>query len=229
MYSANNIDFSSIKLIIFDLDGTIVPLHKRFYAVWRDTLAQFNLPKLSWEDFLYNIEIDTLMNFIDPSLRQQFMKSFLSEYSKYRSPDETLIPGAKKVLVQLKKMGFLLALATGRISSITELDNEMKSHKLDGLFDIITSQKTEDVNFGTLVSKENQIRYILTELGVVPSQACMVGDYITDIRSGKLMGLKTIALLSSVSEEVLRKEKPDVILESIADLQVIFGVKPSEF
>ena len=225
MESTKNIDFSAIKLIIFDLDGTILPLHKRFYAVWRDTLAKFNLPNLSWEDFMYNIEQDTLMNYIDPSIRQQFMKSFLSAYSKYRFPDETLIPGAKEVLVQLKKTRYLIALATGRISSITELKNEMKSHELDRLFDIITCQKAEDASFGTLVSKENQIRYILTELRVSPSQAVIVGDYITDIRSGKAVGLKTIALLTSgVSVKILKKEEPDMILESINNLpQVIFS------
>lgn len=225
MESAKNIDFSAIKLIIFDLDGTILPLHKRFYAVWIDTLTKFNLPNLSWEEFMYNIEQDTLMNYIDPSRRQQFMKSFLSAYSKYTSPDDTIIPGAKEVLIQLKKAGFLLALATGRISSITELANEMKSHKLDQLFEVITAQKAEDVKFGTLVSKENQIKYILTELNISPSQAIMVGDYITDIHSGKAMGLKTIALLSSrVSFEILKKAGPDMILESINSLpQVIFS------
>jgi phosphoglycolate phosphatase-like HAD superfamily hydrolase len=118
----------------------------------------------------------------------------------------------------------LLALATGRISSIDELTNEMKSHQLDQLFEVMTAQKAKDVKFGTLVSKENQIKYILTELNISPSQAIMVGDYVTDIRSGKAMGLKTIALLSSrVSVEIIEKEEPDVILESINNLpQVIF-------
>ena len=52
----------------------------------------------------------------------------------------------------------------------------------------------------------------------------MVGDYVTDIRSGKAMGLKTIALLSSrVSLEIIEKEEPDVIIESINNLpQFVF-------
>jgi len=220
--SIKNIDFSAIKLIIFDLDGTILPLHKRFYAVWIDTLTKFSLPNLSWDDFMWRIEKDNLLETIDPSLHKKFMKSFLSAYSQYWSPDDTTIPGAKDVLVQLKKAGFLLALATGRISSIDELTNEMKSHQLDQLFEVMTAQKAEDVKFGTLVSKENQIKYILTELNISPSQAIMVGDYITDIRSGKAMGLKTIALLSS-RVEIIEKEEPDVILESINNLpQVVF-------
>ena len=224
MESVKKIDFSAVKLIIFDLDGTILPLHKRFYAVWIDTLTKLSLPNLSFDDFMWRIEKDNLLETIDPSLHKTFMKSFLSAYSQYWSPDDTTIPGAKDVLVQLKKAGFLLALATGRISSIDELTNEMKSHQLDQLFEVMTAQKAEDAMFGTLVSKENQIKYILTELNIPPSQAIMVGDYVTDIRSGKAMGLKTIALLSSrVSLEIIEKEEPDVIIESINNLpQFVF-------
>ena len=224
MYATKAIDFSEIKLIIFDLDGTIIPLHKRFYAVWTDTLTKFNLPNISWDDFMQRIEEDSLEETIDQSLHKAFQKTFLSEYSQYWSPDDTTIPGAKEVLIQLKNKGFSLALATGRISSTAELVNEMKHYELDHFFEVLTSQKAEDFRLGTLVPKENQIKYILEKLNISPSQAVMVGDYVTDIRSGKAMGLKTIALLSSrVSVEIIEKEEPDVILESINDLpEVIF-------
>jgi phosphoglycolate phosphatase len=225
MESTKKIDFSVIKLFIFDLDGTILPLHKRFYAVWIDTLTKFRLPSLSWNEFMKRIENDTLMETIDLSHQKSFMKSFLSSYSQYGSCNDTLIPGAKEILTQLKKAGFLLALATGRISSTTELMNEMKSHNLSDLFNIMTAQKAENVNSNSLVSKENQIIHILTNLNISADEAIMVGDYLTDIRSGKAMGLKTIALLSSkVSVEIIKKENPDLILDSINDLsKVIFG------
>ncbi|MFX1519144.1 MAG: HAD family hydrolase [Promethearchaeota archaeon] len=223
MDSAKNIDFSTIKLIIFDLDGTLIPLHERFYAVWRDTLNKFNLRNLPWEEFMCRIEQDTLMETLDPALRQPFMNSFLSSYSQYRSPDEVPIPGAREVLAQLKTAGFKLALATGRISSIEDLADEMKNLNLDELFDVITAKSEEEV-FDSLHLKNRQIKYILDKLNVPPSDTLIVGDYITDIRSGKLMGLKTIAVLSSrVTKEILKKEEPDMIIESIKTLsQVIF-------
>jgi len=224
MHATKVIDFSKIKLIIFDLDGTIIPLHKRFYAVWTDTLTKFNLPNISWDDFMQRIEEDSLEDTIDKSLHKEFLKTFLSTYSQYWSPDDTTIPGAKEVLIKLKNKGFSLALATGRISSTAELVNEMKHYELDHFFEVLTSQKAEDFRLGTLIPKENQIKHILEKLNISPSQAVMVGDYVTDIRSGKAMGLKTIALLSSrVSVEIIEKEEPDVILESINDLpEVIF-------
>jgi phosphoglycolate phosphatase-like HAD superfamily hydrolase len=225
MTSAKNINFSKIKLIIFDLDGTIVPLHKRFYTVWRDTLTKFNLPDISFEEFKWRIERDTLTETIDYSVRQQFMKSFLSAYSQYRSPDEKLIPGAREALLQLKKAGFLMALATGRISSIENLADEMKHHNLLEMFEVITAQRPEDAELDKLYLKNKQIDFILEKLNVSPTQTIIVGDYITDIRSGKMMGLKTIAVRSSkVSLEVLEKEEPDLILNSVTDLpKVIFG------
>jgi phosphoglycolate phosphatase-like HAD superfamily hydrolase len=218
------IDFSEIKLFIFDLDGTILPLHERFYAVWIDTLSKFSLPSLSWDEFMRRIENDTLMETIDPTNQQSFMKAFLSSYSQYGSFNDTLILGAKDTLTQLKKAGFLLALATGRISSTTELMNEMKNHDLDNLFSIVTAQNAENVKSNSLVSKEHQIKYILKNLNISPEEAIMVGDYLTDIRSGKEVGLKTIALLSSkVSVEIIKKENPDLILNSISDLsEVVF-------
>ena len=107
MESTKKIDFSTIKLFIFDLDGTILPLHKRFYAVWIDTLTKFSLPSLSWNEFMRRIEKDTLMETFNLSHHQSFMKSFLSSYSQYGSFSDTLIPGAKETLTQLKKAGFL--------------------------------------------------------------------------------------------------------------------------
>ncbi|MFX1466138.1 MAG: HAD family hydrolase [Promethearchaeota archaeon] len=224
MDTTKAIDFSEIKLIIFDLDGTIIPLHKRFYAVWSDTITKFNLPNISWDDFMQRIEEDSLMETIDHSIRKAFMKTFLSAYSQYWSPDETTIPGAREVLTQLKKAGFKLALATGRISSIEDLADEMKSLNLNELFDVITAKKSEEETFDNLHLKNKQIKYILEKLNIPSSNALIVGDYITDIRSGKLMGLKTIVVLSSkIAKEILKQEKPDMIIESIKTLsQVIF-------
>lgn len=217
MHATKAIDISEIKLFIFDLDGTIIPLHKRFYAVWSDTLTKFNLPRISWNNFMQRIEEDSLEETIDQSLHEVFHKTFLSVYSQYWSPDDTIIPGAKEVLIQLKNRGFKLALATGRISNTAELINEMRHYELDHLFEVLTFQKVED--FGSGTPKEKQIKHILEELNISPYQAVMVGDYKTDIRSGKAMGLKTIALLSSrVSVEIIKKEKPDLILNSINDL-----------
>jgi len=52
----------------------------------------------------------------------------------------------------------------------------------------------------------------------------MVGDTVYDIRAGKGAGLKVIAVLTgNHSRAKLKKEKPDYILKSVAELHGLLG------
>ncbi|MHA1210654.1 MAG: HAD family hydrolase, partial [Candidatus Freyarchaeota archaeon] len=58
--------------------------------------------------------------------------------------------------------------------------------------------------------------------GRSPFESVFVGDYVADIRSGKRIGAVTVAVLSGgAKREILARENPDLILESVANLPPI--------
>ncbi|MEM2796442.1 MAG: HAD hydrolase-like protein, partial [Candidatus Hadarchaeales archaeon] len=57
------------------------------------------------------------------------------------------------------------------------------------------------------------------KLGVEPQECVIVGDYWNDIRDGKKVGAKTVAVLTGLMRrELLEKYGPDAVIKSIADL-----------
>ncbi|MEM3703700.1 MAG: HAD family hydrolase, partial [Candidatus Bathyarchaeia archaeon] len=57
------------------------------------------------------------------------------------------------------------------------------------------------------------------EVGVKIGECAIVGDSTIDVRAGKNVGAKTVAVLSGIfTRDELEKEEPDIILNSINEL-----------
>ena len=57
-------------------------------------------------------------------------------------------------------------------------------------------------------------------LGVAEEKSVYVGDSYVDLRAGKAAGMMTVGVLTGVDDyETLKREDPDMIVESIFDLQ----------
>jgi len=55
-----------------------------------------------------------------------------------------------------------------------------------------------------------------------------VGDTRVDIRAGKAAGMKTVGVLTGFDDyDALEKEKPTVIINSIADLKATLALRTS--
>jgi phosphoglycolate phosphatase-like HAD superfamily hydrolase len=65
---------------------------------------------------------------------------------------------------------------------------------------------------------------IAKQLGVEPSQLVMVGDGPQDIEAGRRAGCRTIGVLGGfLPEERLHAARPDVLVESLAELPQILS------
>ncbi len=69
-----------------------------------------------------------------------------------------------------------------------------------------------------------------TELGwdIAPSDIVVIGDTVHDIRCGRAIGARTIAVTTGMhgNKDILKKEKPDLLVSSLADKRVLtlFGL-----
>ena len=108
---------AAVKLIIFDLDGTLVDAYKAVASSLNYALKSVGLAKLKSE------QIKRSVGWGDRNLDGKFVPASKTEaalliYRKHHrhalKKGTQFLPGAKKVLFQLKKRGYQLAIASNR-------------------------------------------------------------------------------------------------------------------
>lgn len=219
---------NNIRAILLDLDGTLVDTRSRFYLVFNKSLEKFNLPTVSRKVFDNLYTNAFLEKLVTNGLQIQFWDYFLEDYSNISSPDEFMIPGSKQALSELKKRGMNIGVVTGRIASVESVWSELKKYNLDQFIDVVFTRTKGQNKNAYYFSKEQNLLEALDTLGYKPFESMFVGDHIADIRSGKRIGAIAVAVLSGgIKKEILAREKPDLIIESVAKLPSVIADQES--
>ncbi len=210
------------KLIIFDYDGTVVLSFSVFKESLRELLRKLRLEQAFRENELEYMAksapktwLPKLLSKI-PSNRkpkpEAVLETFKEIYSKIHLNLIKAVPNVHDVLRKLKGKGYMLALTTGRVLVSDFVPIELKHLKLDNLFDLVYVPNRPD--------KLKTVKEIIERLSV--EDAVIVGDSVDDIKAGKALSLKTIAVLYGfTSKEELLKHKPDYTINKIDELLTI--------
>jgi pyrophosphatase PpaX len=226
------------KAILFDLDGTLIDttdlILRCFAHAWqnvcgvshshKDILATFGIPlRLAMEKLLANQPLSPMdLQRIGLAVsNEQVIEQLLTTYRCFNiSNHDTLarpFAQTEQVVSVLRARGYAIGVVTskGRELAIRGL----QLCKLDGLIDQAIFM--ED----TLRHKPEPepILAALEKLQLKPSEAVYVGDSFHDIVAGRAAGVKTIAAAwGPMPRADLERERPDLMLESIADLLDFF-------
>lgn len=199
--------------IFFDFDGTLVASGRRLYALFQELVEDSSL---SFEDYwsLKRQKIghkEILEKYFPNQSFEEFNKKWLDliESPKKLSMD-TLYPETKKILTNLSKK-HTLYLVTARQSE-EELYKELTRFALLPFFEKIFITKLTK-NKGNFIKNEG-----------ATSQDFLIGDTGYDILTGKACNLTTIAITHGfLSAEVLATYKPDVLINSLNELEEIIN------
>ena len=212
-----------MQYYLFDLDGTLVDP-----GVGITSGVQYALKH-------FGIEVEDrrqLYSFIGPPLLDSFMEFFnlnemqakeaIDYYREYYGAtglfENTVYPGIKTVLDQLKSQGKMIALATSKPEAFAE--QILVHYQLTDYFDYIGGATFD----GVRSHKLDVIRYVLQALGNPPSdQVVMVGDRKFDVLSGNQLNLTTVGVLYGYgSQAELQAAKADYIIKQPTELLQIF-------
>ncbi|MBM4018468.1 MAG: HAD family hydrolase [Planctomycetes bacterium] len=163
-----------LKLVIFDLDGTLLVQGLDFAAI----RAEIGLPPV--------VPILETMEAMEGAARERAF-AILDRHEAQAAAQSTLMPGALELLADLRRLGVRTAVLTR--NSRTSVEVARRRHGLE--FDAAVTRESHRPK-----PCPDGIRHLMRSFGAAPAETVVVGDYRFDIDAGRAAGVRTIALLA---------------------------------
>ena len=211
--------------VLFDLDGTILDSIGIYFQIIEtvfDRLAIVMPPREKLCDAAKTGEFEWEQVF--PAKTPGEMEDLINRtreitasiYPKLFGGNIKLVPRAKETLEALLHKGIKLGVVTS--TPRQNLTLKMPALAGAGIKDLL----------GVIVAADDAPRKkpapdpLLAgsrRLEISPARCLYVGDSRTDIQAGKAAGMKTVGVLTGMDDlAALSREKPDAVIDSIADL-----------
>jgi phosphoglycolate phosphatase len=224
----------SIRLVIFDLDGTLIDSRLDLVHSVNAALRHIERPELP-NDVIASYVGDGAPILIqralgaeagDESLVRKGLEFFLSYYREHKLDHTTVYAGIPEALTAI------LNSANGVPRKLAVLTNKpvipsraiIEAVGLGQFF----SQVYGGNSFGTKKPDPEGARKLLEENGVKPEQAAIVGDSHVDVQTGRNAGLWTVGVTYGFTKHTLQDEAPDVLVDTPGEVGVVFSGTRSE-
>ena len=211
-----------LKLVVFDVDGTLVDSQAEILASMRSAFAAVSLPAPDRESILgiVGLSLDRAVEVLVPeasgAVHDQLVAEYKSAFQKRRlehgAGASPLFPGAREVLDGLLGRGdVLMGIATGK--SKRGLDALFEAHDLSKYF--VTAQVADHHP-----SKPNPSMLLaaLQETGTKAGAAMMVGDTSYDMEMARAAGMRGIGVAWGYHSLERLTPAADIVITRFLDL-----------
>lgn len=210
-------------LIIFDWDGTLVDSIDWIVTCLQRAAVSCNctIPERQAAKDVIGLStknaIQTLFPGADEETRNQLMSCYIEAFFARQISKDDLFAGVYEMLVQLKRAGFQLAVATGK--SRVGLDKALQATGTEDLFDITrcadeTASKPDPA----------MVLDIIQHVEVANERTLMVGDSIHDMQMALNAQIASVAVSCGAhSKDRLQQYNPLTCLQHPAELLAIIG------
>ena len=207
---------NNVKLVIFDLDGTLVDAYSAIIRSFNHTLKKLGLPGKD------SLTIRRAVGWGDKQLLSPFIKreDLTKALSLYRSHHKTallkyshLFVNVKYVLKYLRKKGYKLAVASNRPTKFSLI--LIRHLGIKKYFDYCLC--ADKLRYG----KPNPeiLLKIARKFSLKPDEVLYVGDMTIDAQAGRRAGISTVIVTTGSSTLAqIRKEKPGLVIHEILEL-----------
>ncbi len=190
---------SPLRLVIFDVDGTLVDSQADILGAMDLAFAGEGMvtPPRAQVLGVVGLSLDVLMRELvpqaDAGTRDRLVQGYKDAYMALRAEQGGVVSspfyaGARETLEALHAQpGILLGMATGK--SRRGLDKLIEAHGLDGMF--VTQQVAD---FHPSKPHPAMLLEALRETGVAPRDAVMVGDTSFDMEMARAAGITGIGV-----------------------------------
>ena len=223
----------TVDAVMFDLDGTLIDSVPIYYKIIDIVFAKLGVPAVSREalmeamddgEFDWNCVLPEHMKSRKTELTGK-ARGIIDEIAPAMFDKQIkLIPGTEDLFKEIAITGI-------KIGLVTSTPAQMMAVKMIPLSEAgLEKQLRVIVTADDVRNKKPSAEPLIQcsqKLGVPLKKCVYVGDTRVDIRAGKAAGMKTVGVLSGFDDyDALKKETPDAIIDSIAQLSEILIIRP---
>jgi phosphoglycolate phosphatase len=205
------------RLLVFDLDGTLVDSKEDIANAVNVALESFDLPPLP-NPVIYSYVGDGASALIQRALPTEkadllpeVLDRFLAYYRRHLLDTTRAYPG---VVGALRKWAGIYRMAVLTNKGVAMTQEILSGLSLDGYFFEVHGGDS----FGTKKPDPEGLLHILREAGVDAQEAIMVGDSRNDVLAGKAAGALTCGVTYGLGASGFADHSPDFTVDRFPDL-----------
>jgi phosphoglycolate phosphatase len=219
-----------MRLVIFDLDGTLIDSRLDLIHSVNATLRHFERPELPGDvvasyvgDGAPMLVRRALGDPEDEAFFKQALEFFLSYYREHKLDHTVVYAGIPDALKQIQSNG---GGRNGAARQMAVLSNKPVNPSRAivealGLADFFVHVYGGN-SFETKKPDPLGVRTLLKETGTAPEHAMIVGDSSIDVLTGRNAGIATCGVTYGFAPHTLCEAPPDVIVENPRELGDLF-------
>ncbi len=218
------------RAALFDLDGTLIDSVPDITLAVGELMAVEGLAPFGESDVrvmvghglrvLVRRALEARGQTPNPAEFEAVIDRMLEIYPRHLTGRTTLLPGVVECLDALAAAGCAVAVVTNKIQSAatTVLDH----FGLSDRFAIILGDQ-EGLSDLAPKPEPDMLLHTLSEVGVAPADAVMVGDSAADVASARAAGVFSVAVRGGYCNGPLEELGPDVVIDSLLDFPTAVG------
>lgn len=203
-------------MYIFDLDGTIVDTQTDIGRALANVVVGAGFKEPSQTEVVAAVgrgaknAVQKLTGFEGDAL-ESLAAVFIKKYDEICCDNVTMYPGAKELLLRLKRDGAVLALVTMKFKSAV--------HKILKALDIEIFDTVITFEDAAKRKPDPESLFMLLDKYEVPKEsALMVGDSVVDLKYAKAAGVEACIMRHGYGNaEEISAENPDYLLEDFSE------------
>jgi phosphoglycolate phosphatase len=224
--------FAGVRLVVFDLDGTLVDSIGDLAWCGNETLRRLGMPRRDpaaardWvgngiERFVKRVLTGEMEAEPDDELFSTAFEIFDSLYAEHVSSRSEVYPGARECLRRVTSLGIHRACVTNKAERFT---GKMLSRlELDGDFELVVSGDT------TPRKKPDPmpLQYAAEYFSLNCRECLMVGDSSNDIVAARSAGFHVACVPYGYNHgKPIGDSNPDIVIDNLAQLPELIGGTP---
>ncbi len=216
--------FPDIRLVVYDMDGTLVDA---FIDIWRginSVFASHGLPARSFDEVKVNVGdgahklIERLLPPESAGRVEELYRAYREQYAAQPIKEAGLYPGVPEVLDRLRKARVTQVILTNKPEEVARPICEQL-----GLIDRIDGLWGEREGHAMKPDPEALLQ-IVRQYDLAPRECAMIGDGLPDSRAARAAGTRFFAATwGQMDYAAMAALSPDALLADIRDLAPLIG------